>query len=219
MLVSLSNSAVGYRSPVLIHLAAYATTVFHIVTRGFMLVPQLLCTYSSIFKLQMVKACFIAYSISVAKPILTANTTTIIKDQRRENNNALLTCEVSYAYPTPVITWRLLTDSSIVYEEVHSNFSGKYILYNNGSLEGYHRYILESNHLIVICMAANIYGSSQKVFHLWNYEFFSKGLSNMIGLYVTSIMCFFTNTEEKFSLYVITPNCRKLTKVRKMIFS
>ena len=115
------------------------------------------------------------FTYFVAQPILTANITTIINDQN-EIKNAVLTCEVSYAYPVPTITWRFLSETSTDYEKVNNSFSGNYILYRNASLEVYHRFIIDNNHLIFVCTAANKYGSSQRVFHLWNKEMFSKGL-------------------------------------------
>ena len=115
------------------------------------------------------------FTYFVAKPILTANTTTITNNPS-EIKNAVLTCEVSYAYPVPAVTWRFLSETSTDYEEVHKNFSGNYILYRNASLEVYHRFIIDNKHLIFVCTVANKYGSSQRVFHLWNKEIFSKGL-------------------------------------------
>ena len=109
----------------------------------------------------------------VAKPIMATNST-IRKDVKTDN--VMLTCDVKYAYPTANITWNITTESSGVYHMVKENSNnGNYVLLSNGSLEIYHRYVYEENHVTAVCSAANKYGSAQTVFSVWDPDYFSQG--------------------------------------------
>ena len=119
-----------------------------------------------------VDSCTVNFSF-VAKPIMVVNFTTIRKDQ--STGNVMLTCAVKYSYPTAVITWNVMTESSSVYDVVEENSTGNYVLLNNGSLEVYRRFIYEEDHVIVMCLASNKYGSAKSVFSIWDDEHFSEG--------------------------------------------
>ena len=96
-----------------------------------------------------------------------ADTFTLIrKDQ--STGNVILTCAVNYSYPTAVLTWNIMTESSSVYDVVEENSTGNYVLHNNGSLEVYRRFIYEEDHVTVVCLATNIYGSAKSVFSIWD---------------------------------------------------
>ena len=110
----------------------------------------------------------------VAKPIMLHSQKSIIKD--RSNINVMLACDVKYAYPTAKITWNITTESSNIYRAIEENSTGNYILHNNGSLEIYHRFIYEEDHVMVMCLATNKYGSAHSVFHVWDPERFNRGL-------------------------------------------
>ena len=99
---------------------------------------------------------------------------TIVKD--RNNINLMLTCAIKYSYPNAKITWNIMTESSNAYGAVQQNSTGNYILHNNGSLEVYHRYIYEEDHITAMCLAVNKYGNAQTVFHLWDPEKFYQGI-------------------------------------------
>ena len=111
----------------------------------------------------------------VAKPIMVINFnfTTIRKDQ--STGNVMLTCSVKYSYPTAKFTWNIMTESSSVYVAIEKNSSGNYILLNNGSLEIYRRFIYEEDHVTVMCLASNKYGSAKRVFSIWDDKYFSQG--------------------------------------------
>ena len=102
------------------------------------------------------------------------NSTTIIKD--RNSNNVMLTCDVQYAYPTARVTWNILTESSNIRGVIEDNSTGNYLLHNNGSLEVYHRYIYEEDHVTAVCSAINQYGLGQSTFHIWDPKRFYQGL-------------------------------------------
>ena len=106
------------------------------------------------------------------------NTKTIIKGNNINRNslNIMLTCDVQYAYPIPNITWNIMTESSSDYNVIEENSTGNYILHNNGSLEVYHRFIYEEDHVTLKCLAANKFGFAQSVFHVWDREKFYQGL-------------------------------------------
>ena len=101
------------------------------------------------------------------------NFTTIRKDQ--SSGNVMLTCGVKYSYPTAEITWNIMTESSMTYDVIEENSTGNYILLNNGSLEVYRQYIYEEDHVTVMCLASNKYGSAETVFSIWDDEHFSQG--------------------------------------------
>ena len=117
-----------------------------------------------------------ACTLNTAKPLTTGNITTIIKENDRENNNVVLSCGVYYAHP--IITWNIMTESSSVYHSVAESSTGQYTVHKNGSLEVFHHFILESDHLICMCTctADNIYGSVEQTFHLWDHNIFYQGL-------------------------------------------
>ena len=114
------------------------------------------------------------YVFYVAEPIMVTNITTIIKDHT-DNANVMLTCHVQYAYPTPNITWNIMTESSSNYNVIEENSTGNYILHNNGSLEVYHRFIYEESHVTVMCLASNEYGYAQSIFNVYEHAWFSRG--------------------------------------------
>ena len=58
-----------------------------------------------------------------AKPIMFYSSKTIIKD--RSHNNIMLTCAVKYSYPTAVLTWNIMTESSSAYSVVKENSTRK----------------------------------------------------------------------------------------------
>ncbi|XP_065900378.1 neural cell adhesion molecule 1-A-like [Dysidea avara] len=107
-----------------------------------------------------------------SKPLTTGNITTIIKENDRKNNNVVLSCGVYYAHP--IITWTIMTESSSVYHSVAESSTGQYTVHKNGSLEVFHHFILESDHLICMCTCTgdNIYGSVEQTFHLWDHNIF-----------------------------------------------
>ena len=88
----------------------------------------------------------------------------------------MLTCAVKYSYPTAVLTWNIMTESSSAYSVVKENSIGNYILHNNGTLEVYHRFVYEEDHVTVRCLATNEYGSATTVFHIWDPKRFYQGM-------------------------------------------
>jgi len=124
-------------------------------------------------------------SISIfhlAKPLIHRCTAPIFKEHNRDNSNEMLNCGVYYACPSPVITWNMMIESSKVYQKLDRNSTGKYIMHSNGSIEVYYRFILESDHLKFMCLAANKYGSSENVFHLWDQQVFNQGLFTIVSI-------------------------------------
>ena len=109
----------------------------------------------------------------VAKPIMVINFTTIHKDQ--STGNVILMCAVKYSHPTATLTWNIMTESSSEYNVVEENSTENYVLLNNGSLEVYRQFIYEEDHVTVMCLATNEYGSNQSVFSIWDDEYFSQG--------------------------------------------
>ena len=75
-----------------------------------------------------------------------------------------------------------MTELSSTYHKLEENSTGKYILHNNGNIEVYYRFILESDHLVFMCSAANVYGSAKNAFHLWNHDFFNQGLFAVVSM-------------------------------------
>ena len=132
---------------------------------------------------------------------------TIIKE--RHNINIMVTCAVKYSYPTAKITWNIMTESSNVYNVVKENSTGNYILHNNGSLEVYHRFIYEEDHVTVMCLATNEHGSATTLFHIWDHERFYQGMHYN---YVID-MCIFDFAVETFVLYVKACSCQDLKSV------
>ena len=110
-----------------------------------------------------------------AKPSpITRNTTTIIKDCNKDNSNVVLTCGIYY--PSAVVKWNIMMDSSTTHHSVEESSTGKYIVHNNGSLEVHHRYVSDNDHLIFMCSADNMNGSIEQVFHVWDHNAFYQGL-------------------------------------------
>ncbi|XP_065898900.1 immunoglobulin superfamily member 10-like [Dysidea avara] len=112
--------------------------------------------------------------ISKPSPI-TRNTTTIIKDCKKDNNNVVLTCGIYY--PSAVVKWNIMMDSSTTHHSVEESSTGKYIVHNNGSLEVHHRYVSDNDHLIFMCSADNMNGSIEHVFHVWDHNAFYQACS------------------------------------------
>ncbi|XP_065898904.1 contactin-5-like isoform X2 [Dysidea avara] len=115
--------------------------------------------------------------LSKPSPI-TRNTTTIIKDCNKDNSNVVLTCGIYY--PSAVVKWNIMMDSSTTHHSVEESSTGKYIVHNNGSLEVHHRYVSDNDHLIFMCSADNMNGSIEQVFHVWDHNAFYQGTSPMI---------------------------------------
>ena len=107
---------------------------------------------------------------TVAKPIMNKDPdhNTIIMQQ---GNNIMLTCDVQYAYPAPTIEWNITTPFFGLLQQNTSSDSS-YKFHNNRSIEIYYQFLLEEGHIIITCSAYNIYGSSQKTFHLWENHTF-----------------------------------------------
>lgn len=96
---------------------------------------------------------------------------TIIMEQR----SITLSCDMRYAYPTPSIQWKITIPSSglhIVLQNTSNNAG--YKLYGNRSTEIYHKFMVEEGHIVVTCLATNMYGSNKKVFQLWDKYTFTK---------------------------------------------
>lgn len=98
---------------------------------------------------------------------------TIVMEQR---NHIMITCDVQYAYPTPIIEWNITTPLSGLF--VMQNISGNssYKLYSNRSIEIYYKFLLEEGYVIVTCSASNIYGLSKTTFHLWEHHTFKESM-------------------------------------------
>ena len=107
-----------------------------------------------------------------AKPIMLYSTRT---ENTKLSINIMLTCPVQYAYPIAKVTWSIMTESSSLQLVIEKNSTGNYILHNNGSLEIYHRFIYEEDHVTAVCTAANKYGSGQTAFHIWDPDRFKQG--------------------------------------------
>lgn len=86
----------------------------------------------------------------------------------------MLTCAIKYNYPNAKVTWNIMTEHES-YGTIKENSTGNYILHNNGSLEIYHRFIYEEDHMTAMCTATNKYGSAQTVFHVWDPDRFYQG--------------------------------------------
>jgi len=97
----------------------------------------------------------------------------------QQTNNIMLTCGVQYAYPIPNIKWNITTPLSAtgpyIMQENFNNNSG-YKLHSNGSIEVYHRFLLEKGYIIVKCSASNIHGSGKKTFNLWDHKTFTESM-------------------------------------------
>ena len=119
----------------------------------------------------------------VAKPVMETNldNNTIVMEQR----SITLSCDVQYAYPTPSIQWKITIPSSGLHivQQNTSNDSG-YKLYDNRSIEIYHKFMLEEGHIVVTCLATNIMGSNKKVFQLWDNYTFTKSTYSMYNVII-----------------------------------
>jgi len=115
----------------------------------------------------------VSYVCSVAKPIMNVEHELKFGEERR---NIVLTCDIKYAYPTPVIKWSITTPLSGQY--TMQNGSSDHKLLGNGSIEIYHRFLSEKKHVIALCLATNMHGSSKKKFHLWEHKIFTKGIAS-----------------------------------------
>ena len=116
--------------------------------------------------------CINALVLCVAKPMMITESATIRKDQ--SPNNVMLTCPVQYGYPTAEITWNMMSKLTSMYLVLEENSTGNYILLNNGSLEVYRRFIYEEDHVNVMCLASNKFGSAQTVYSILDDEHFSQ---------------------------------------------
>ena len=91
-----------------------------------------------------------------------------------QSENIMLNCDIQFAHPTPNITWSISTDFSAMHH--NSNSNSNYRIYSNGSIEIYHRFLSEQEHIIALCSATNVHGSSKTEFHLWEHSVFTKGM-------------------------------------------
>ena len=105
-----------------------------------------------------------------AKPLIPTEFARIIMKERK---NILLTCDVQYAYPLPIIEWYIMTPLSDEYTLIQNN-STNYKLHSNGSIEMLHRFLFEMGHVKVKCLATNIHGYGNRYFDLWENEIFMR---------------------------------------------
>ena len=111
----------------------------------------------------------------IAKPMMNAERQVImIGNDGDQSENIMLTCGVQYAYPTPKIIWNITTPFNAMY--YNSNNNSNYRIYTNGSIEIYHRFLFEEQHIIASCSAINVHGSSKTDFHLWERRVLTKGI-------------------------------------------
>ena len=109
----------------------------------------------------------------IAKPMLNLEYQVItIGNDRDQSDNIMLTCGVQYAYPTPNIIWNITTPFNAMHQKSNSN--SNYRIHTNGSIEIYHRFLSEEEHIIASCSATNTHGSSKTEFHLWKHSVFIK---------------------------------------------
>ena len=104
----------------------------------------------------------------VAKPILTTESETMIM---KERDHIVLTCDVQYAYPLPIIEWYIMTPLSDDYTLMQENTTN-YKLLSNGSVKFLYRFLFEMGYMVVMCSATNVYGYEHSTFILWEYETF-----------------------------------------------
>jgi len=99
-----------------------------------------------------------------------------IRDQN--DGDIILLCEVDYAFPSPDISWSIMTDLSEGFTVIHENTTGSsdYELHSDGSIEVYYRFLFEEEYIVVMCSAFNLYGSAVKKFELWEKMAFEKGI-------------------------------------------
>ena len=110
----------------------------------------------------------------IAKPMMNVEHQVImIGNDGDQSDNIMLTCDVQYAYPTPNIIWNITTLFNTMHQKSNSN--SNYRIYTNGSIEIYHRFVSEEEHIITSCSATNTHGSSTTEFHLWKHSVFIKG--------------------------------------------
>ncbi|XP_065898890.1 immunoglobulin superfamily member 10-like isoform X3 [Dysidea avara] len=119
--------------------------------------------YGSVFKIFNI--------IVLSKPIMHMQPETIVKDEETANN-ILLTCSVTYAYPTPNITWSIINPLSNTYALAQGN-SSNYKLHCNGTIEIYHNFLSQRGFMALTCTATNMYGSVEKKFYLWEHGIFA----------------------------------------------
>ena len=113
---------------------------------------------------------------TVALPIILMELVTEVRDQN--DYNAILSCDVDYAYPPPDIIWSIMTDLSEGFIVLHENTtsSSDYELHSDGTIEVYRRFLFEEGYVIVMCSAFNLYGYAIKKFILWERTEFEKGI-------------------------------------------
>ena len=111
----------------------------------------------------------------IAKPMMNVEHQVItIGNDGDQSDNIMLTCGVQYAYPTPNIIWNITTPFNAMHQKSNSN--SNYRIHTNGSIEIYHRFLSEEEHIIASCLATNVHGSSKTDFHLWERRVFTKGM-------------------------------------------
>ena len=131
------------------------------------------------------------------------------------NNNITLTCGMQYAYPTPKIEWKItLPSSGLNTVQQNASSSSGYKLYDNRSIEIYHKFMLEEGHVIVTCSATNIYGSSKAVFHLWDHDTFTKSMYSMYNMTTYIKIIDSVTTYNGVKQYHVYSNCgQRVTKI------
>ena len=103
---------------------------------------------------------------------------TIVKDEETANN-ILLTCSVTYAYPTPNITWSIINPLLNTYALAQGN-SSNYKLHCNGTIEIYHNFLSQRGFMVLTCTATNMHGSVEKKFYLWKHGIFANSKYNYL---------------------------------------
>ena len=115
----------------------------------------------------------------IAKAMMNAELQVItIGTNGDQSDNIMLTCGVQYAYPAPNIIWNITTPFNSVHQ--NSNSNSNYRIHTNGSIEIYHRFLTEEQHIIASCSATNVHGSSKTDFHLCEHRVFTKGMLHSI---------------------------------------
>ena len=152
--------------------------------------------------------------LTAAKPVMDTGPEdkTIIMEP---NNNITLTCGVQYAYPAPKIEWKITIPSSGL-NIVQQNTSGSssYKLYDNRSIEIYHKSMLEEGHVIVTCLATNNYGSSKAVFQLWDHYTFIKSMYSMYNMATYIKITDSVTTYNTVKQHNVYSNCgQRVTKI------
>ena len=92
-----------------------------------------------------------------------------------KGNSVMLIC--GYIITILNITWNITTPLSDLYvmQENYSNNNSDYKLYSNGSIEIYHRFLVEKSYIVVQCSVDNQHWSINQTFYLWEHDTFTEG--------------------------------------------